>query len=197
VLVADDCGAGWPAKPLEEAKEIVQAARVMTQSSAEPILPSGSPDAPPLRVGDTVYLRSLGTEGILQDLGEREAEVQIGRLRVRASVEDLAPARPVAGPQRSAGPASSPRVVQEISSSMEVDLRGLPVDEALDVLEQRLDSAYLSGLPFVRVIHGKGTGRLRQAIRRELRDNPYAAGFEAGKDAEGGEGVTVVKLATG
>jgi DNA mismatch repair protein MutS2 len=141
-------------------------------------------------------LRSLGTEGILQDLGEREAEVQIGRLRVRASVEDLAPARPTSAPRVSAATAS-PRVVQEMSSSMEVDLRGLPVDEALDVLEQRLDSAYLSGMPFVRVIHGKGTGRLRQAIRRELRDNPYAAGFEPGKDAEGGEGVTVVKLATG
>jgi len=52
-------------------------------------------------------------------------------------------------------------------------------------------------MPFVRIIHGKGTGRLRQAIRRELRDNPYAAGFEPGKDAEGGEGVTVVRLAVG
>jgi DNA mismatch repair protein MutS2 len=87
--------------------------------------------------------------------------------------------------------------MRETTSSMEVDVRGLPVDEALEVLEQRLDSAYLSGMPFVRIIHGKGTGRLRQAIRRELRDNPYAAGFEPGKDAEGGEGVTVVKLAVG
>jgi DNA mismatch repair protein MutS2 len=79
---------------------------------------------------------------------------------------------------------------------MEIDLRGLPVDDALDSLERHLDSAYLAGMPFVRVIHGKGTGRLRQAVRRALRENPYAAGFDAGKDGEGGEGVTVVRLAT-
>jgi DNA mismatch repair protein MutS2 len=184
-------------KPLEEAKAATQAARELAQASAEPILPARPSDEPPLRVGERVYLRSLGTEGILQELGDREAEVQVGRLRVRASVEDLAPAREAAGVKRpSALPASSP-AMRETTSSMEIDVRGLPVDEALEVLEQRLDSAYLSGMPFVRIIHGKGTGRLRQAIRRELRDNPYAAGFEPGKDAEGGEGVTVVKLAVG
>jgi len=184
-------------QPLEEAKAASHAARELAQASAEPILPARPSDEPPLRVGERVYLRSLGTEGILQELGDREAEVQVGRLRVRASVEDLAPAREAAGVKRpSAPPASSP-VMRETTSSMEVDVRGLPVDEALEVLEQRLDSAYLSGMPFVRIIHGKGTGRLRQAIRRELRDNPYAAGFEPGKDAEGGEGVTVVKLAVG
>ncbi len=184
-------------KPLEEAKAASHAARELAQASAEPILPARPSDEPPLRVGERVYLRSLGTEGILQELGDREAEVQVGRLRVRASVEDLAPAREAAGVKRpSAPPASSP-VMRETTSSMEVDVRGLPVDEALEVLEHRLDSAYLSGMPFMRIIHGKGTGRLRQAIRRELRDNPYAAGFEPGKDAEGGEGVTVVKLAVG
>ncbi|MBF8257079.1 MAG: MutS2 family protein, partial [Anaerolineales bacterium] len=165
-------------KPLEEAKAATQAARELAQASAEPILPARPSDEPPLRVGERVYLRSLGTEGILQELGDREAEVQVGRLRVRASVEDLAPAREAAGVKRpSAPPASSP-VMRETTSSMEVDVRGLPVDEALEVLEHRLDSAYLSGMPFMRIIHGKGTGRLRQAIRRELRDNPYAAGFE-------------------
>ena len=68
--------------------------------------------------------------------------------------------------------------------------------EALEALERELDSAYLAGLPSLRVIHGKGTGRLRQAIRQALRGNPYAHGFESGKHAEGGEGVTVIRLAT-
>jgi DNA mismatch repair protein MutS2 len=68
------------------------------------------------------------------------------------------------------------------------------VDEALEELERRLDAAAYAGLPFVRVIHGKGTGRLRQAIRETLRSNPYAASFQAGSDAEGGDGVTVVHL---
>jgi DNA mismatch repair protein MutS2 len=183
-------------KPLEEAKAAAHAARELAQTSAAPILPSRPPDEPPLRVGDTVFLRSLGTEGILESLGDHEAEVQVGRLRVRASIEDLAPPREPTSVRRPVPPAA-PRPLPPTSGSMEVDVRGLPVDEALDVLEQQLDSAYLAGMPFVRIIHGKGTGRLRQAIRRELRDNPYAAGFEPGKDAEGGEGVTVVKLAEG
>jgi DNA mismatch repair protein MutS2 len=183
-------------RPLEEAKVAARQARDLAQATAEPIRPTAPVMTPPLRVGTRVYLRSLGTDGILEDLGEREAEVQVGRLRVRAAVEDLAPARDT-GPAGLPIEPARPRALPTASSSMEVDLRGLPVDEALEVLEQQLDSAYLAGLPFLRIIHGKGTGRLRQAIRRELHDNPYAASFEAGKDAEGGEGVTVVRLATG
>jgi DNA mismatch repair protein MutS2 len=68
------------------------------------------------------------------------------------------------------------------------------VDEALASLEGYLDSAYLSGLPFVRLIHGKGTGRLREAVRQELQGHPHVSSFEAGLPNEGGEGVTVVKL---
>ena len=79
---------------------------------------------------------------------------------------------------------------------MEIDVRGMVVDEALMELEKRLDAAFLAGMPFVRVIHGKGTGRLRQAIRMSLEDNPYAASFEPGGIGEGGEGVTNIHIAS-
>lgn len=79
---------------------------------------------------------------------------------------------------------------------LELDVRGQTVEEALEAIERRLDSAYLAGLPFVRVIHGKGTGRLRQAIRQALRKNRYAASFGTGNESEGGDGVTVVRLET-
>jgi DNA mismatch repair protein MutS2 len=69
------------------------------------------------------------------------------------------------------------------------------VDDALERLDTRLDAAFLAGLPFVRVIHGKGTGRLREAIRQAMKGNPYAASFEPGKPGEGGDGVTVIHLA--
>ncbi len=62
-------------------------------------------------------------------------------------------------------------------------------------LERYLDAAYLAGLPWVRIIHGKGTGRLRQAVRDELRRSPLVKSQEAGADSEGGEGVTIAKLA--
>jgi len=80
------------------------------------------------------------------------------------------------------------------SPGMEINLRGQRADEALDSLERYLDSAYLAGLPFVRIVHGKGTGKLRQVVREALKGYPHVKSFEAGGDKEGGEGVTVVKL---
>jgi DNA mismatch repair protein MutS2 len=81
------------------------------------------------------------------------------------------------------------------SPGIELDLRGQRSEEALDALERYLDSAYLAGLPWVRIIHGKGTGKLRQAVREALSQSPHVKSFESGGDTEGGEGVTVAKLA--
>ncbi|OGT28690.1 MAG: hypothetical protein A2Z17_03005 [Gammaproteobacteria bacterium RBG_16_66_13] len=78
---------------------------------------------------------------------------------------------------------------------MELDLRGQRAEDALEALDRYLDAAYLAGLPFVRIIHGKGTGKLRQAVREALTGHPQVKSFESGGDKEGGEGVTVAKLA--
>ncbi len=78
---------------------------------------------------------------------------------------------------------------------MELDLRGQRVEDALDALDRYLESAYLAGLPFVRIIHGKGTGRLRQVIRESLGKSTHVKSWSPGEDKEGGEGVTVAKLA--
>lgn len=82
------------------------------------------------------------------------------------------------------------------SPGIELDLRGQRADEALDQLERYLDAAYLARLPYVRIIHGKGTGRLRQAVREALGPHPHVSSFEAGGVSEGGDGVTVAKLQT-
>jgi DNA mismatch repair protein MutS2 len=78
------------------------------------------------------------------------------------------------------------------SPGMELDLRGQRADDAVDTLERYLERAYLSGLPYVRIIHGKGTGRLRNVVRTELKSVPFVKSFESGEQKEGGEGVTVV-----
>jgi len=78
---------------------------------------------------------------------------------------------------------------------MELDLRGRRADDALEALDRYLDSAFYAGLPFVRIIHGKGTGRLREVIRQALSDHAYVKSFEAGGEKEGGEGVTIARLA--
>ncbi len=67
-------------------------------------------------------------------------------------------------------------------------------EEGVAKVEDYLDRASRSGLPFVRIIHGKGTGRLRQAVREALRGHAYIQSFEEGGQTEGGEGVTVAKL---
>ncbi len=77
----------------------------------------------------------------------------------------------------------------------ELHLRRLTVDEALFRLERFLNDAFLAGLPTVRLIHGKGTGTLRQAVREELKTHPLVKSFRPAELEEGGDGATIVELA--
>jgi DNA mismatch repair protein MutS2 len=76
-----------------------------------------------------------------------------------------------------------------------LNLRGKLVDEGLDELDRYLERAYASGLLYVRIVHGKGTGKLREAVRNALKESEYVSSFEEPKDSEGGAGVTVAKIA--
>jgi DNA mismatch repair protein MutS2 len=77
---------------------------------------------------------------------------------------------------------------------IEIDMRGNRVDEIGPILDRYIQDAYLMGLPWVRIIHGKGTGALRQVVRELLRDNPAVAQYEPAGAKEGGEGATVARL---
>ncbi|HIP95743.1 MAG TPA: hypothetical protein EYH32_00825, partial [Anaerolineae bacterium] len=68
------------------------------------------------------------------------------------------------------------------------------VEEAIPHLDKHLDDAYLAGLPSVRIIHGKGTGALRRAVREQLEEHPLVASYHPGDQHEGGDGVTVAEL---
>ncbi|MBN1145885.1 MAG: Smr/MutS family protein [Anaerolineales bacterium] len=159
-----------------------------------------------IRLGDRVRLRSLGVQGIVSVLSEEEAEVQVGVMRVRARLADLelaGQASPAVIDSESESPRQRPEPDQRIatvsapeSPGIELDLRGKRADEALDVMERYLDAAYLAGLPFVRIIHGKGTGKLRDVVRQSLGGHSTVRSFEPGGEREGGDGVTVVKLAS-
>jgi len=78
---------------------------------------------------------------------------------------------------------------------MELDLRGQRAEDALDMLDRYLEKAYMSGLPFVRIIHGKGTGSFARRFAPPSRVIPQVESYEEAGQKEGGEGVTVVKLA--
>jgi DNA mismatch repair protein MutS2 len=81
------------------------------------------------------------------------------------------------------------------SPQPEIEVRGQTVDEALPVIDQYLDRAYRASLPWVRIVHGKGTGTLRRQVRDLLSKHPLVRSYETGRPEEGGEGVTVAHLA--
>jgi DNA mismatch repair protein MutS2 len=82
-----------------------------------------------------------------------------------------------------------------ITPGNEVHLRQLTIDEALFKLDQYLNDAFMAGLHQVRIIHGKGTGALRQAVREQLAQHPLVKSYRPAGYGEGGEGVTIAELA--
>ncbi len=144
------------------------------------------------RPGDRVWVPSLRMAGEVAYVDEGEAEVQVGSFRVRVPVEELeahGEGKPSQGPAREdlRGPGTG-------ALPAELNCRGLTVEEALEQVGKYLDRAFLAGLPQVRIIHGKGTGALRRAVREELARHPLVASFRPGARHEGGDGATVVEL---
>ena len=160
----------------------------------------------PLSLGERVTVTTLNTEGIVTALGESDAEVQIGSLRVRARLADLVrKGQEIESSEEQPKEERKPTPTGEGSAraalsgtkspGIELNLRGKLVEDGLEELDRYLERAYSSGLLFVRIVHGKGTGRMRDAVRSALKESPYVASYEEPKDSEGGAGVTVAKMA--
>ncbi len=154
------------------------------------------PAEPPveLSVGDLVHVRGLNVQGTVQALPENggEAEVAIGSVRLRVDVARLSHAQAPEEPEPevvSIGYDLGPAV-----TSFELDLRGVRAEEALIEVEKFLDRALRDGLSEVRIIHGKGTGVLRQAVREHLEHHPLAKSFRQETPDQGGSGATAVEL---
>jgi DNA mismatch repair protein MutS2 len=186
-------------KPLTEIRQLqTQVEQVARRSlpEAEPIdFPQNGEVVRPIKEGDTVWVNTLKVEGKVLSLDSGQAEVQIGRLRMRADLDELEWRQ--SETKREPTERELPQSVTKLSAGgrVELDLRGERVEAALQHLEGFLDDAVLSNVPWVRIIHGKGTGRLRTAVRDALRAHPSIRDFEDGKDGEGGWGVTVAHLA--
>ena len=145
-----------------------------------------------IRAGDSVRLLALDQQGEVLAVEGDEAEIQLGSLKLRQPLDQLERL----GRARQAVE-SAPRITQTSTSEavpIEIDVRGHRVEEIGSIIEHYIQDAYLIGLPWVRIIHGKGTGALRQAVRELLRDNPVVARAEQAGDKEGGDGATVATL---
>ncbi len=152
------------------------------------------------RIGDTVWLSTLNVEGSVTEISGTEAMVQIGKLRVRADLSELQKREVSSTRQRKRGQVreldeSETVYARGKSPGLELDLRGQRVEDALKAVDRYVDAAYNAGLPFGRIIHGKGTGALRKAIREQLDGHKLIARIETAHPNEGGDGVTVIHLA--
>jgi DNA mismatch repair protein MutS2 len=190
-------------QPLDVLKKIEEKVEALEEKIERPVERHGSDVESPvsslrsLKLGERVTVSTLNADGVVTALGESDAEVQIGSLRVRARLSELA--RKSGGPssvvsEQSSVPSLKSQVSSVKSPGLELNLRGKLVDEGLDELERYLERAYSAGLLFVRIVHGKGTGKMREAVRNALKSSPYVASFEEPKDNEGGAGVTVAKM---
>lgn len=162
--------------------------------SAPPSMQAQIGERRTIRLGDTVWVEALNAAGQVTALEGDDAEVQAGRLRLRLKVNELTWQAPPPKPEPDDEPLSVLASGIPQSPGMEIDLRGLTTDEALPRLDKHLDSAALAGLPWVRIIHGHGTGVLKRAVRKMLSGHPIVKSYETGKPQEGGEGVTVARL---
>lgn len=191
---------------LRAGRDMQQAAQQMAARPRRQPAPGDEAERP-FAVGDRVEVRRLNAVGqLLTAPNERgEVEVQLGNLRTRANLRDLARVTRKEAEERfpsrreprvsvtAAAPAVSVPPRQDVR--LELDVRGTRADDVLPRVERYLSDAYLSGMPFVRIIHGKGTGVLRQIIRDSLVNNPMVQSHESAAQSDGGEGATIVRLA--
>jgi DNA mismatch repair protein MutS2 len=140
----------------------------------------------------------MGQRGELLTLPDArgDVEVQLGSLKMRVRARDIErlSRRQARGEDRPL--LTLPPHDDTVTPDMQLDVRGWRVDDMLPEVDQYLNDATMAGMPFVRVLHGKGTGALRQALRQQLTHHPLVRSYASAPANEGGDGVTVVTLGT-
>ena len=152
------------------------------------------PVTAPLAAGDPVVAPDLGVRGTIGEIVAGEATV-LGRggLRIRVPLDRLRPDRDVAASDRPAEPAVTVRAMIQNDLPDEIDLRGRTAQEAREAVRDLVDAAALAGRAEVRVIHGRGTGAVRKAVRDELSKHPLVEE----QVSDSADGATVVRLGGG
>ena len=161
-----------------------------------PVRRRRAPDRP-LAVGDTVFIRGMNLQGRIIAISENgeEAEVSIGRVRVNVDLHRLSRVEETEEQDADVEPDAVKTDLAAPLESLELDLRGLRVDDAQVKLDEFLDHAMRDGLSKLRVIHGRGTGALRNVVREHLRRHRAVRNFGPEPRERGGNGATWVEMA--
>ena len=185
---------------LSRAEAIAERLPANEDAGPGPVEPAETRD---WKVGDRARSRSGGWEGRIAALekGGRRGTLEAGGMRVTVEVDDLVPAlgTPAAvGAGRASTAATSNaatlRLERARSVASSLDLRGARVEEALEAMDRYIDDAAVAGLGSVTIIHGMGTGALRDAVRAAAAGHPLVRSARPGERGEGGDGATIVSL---
>ncbi len=161
-----------------------------------------------IKIGQTVYVKNIGREGVVQNIRQAkgEAEILCGSMKIRSKISDLSILIPTQNAQttvkkpkwQTRAKDDKVQVKKSISPkpvpSLEINVIGLTVMEAVPEIEAFIDSAVIANLEEVRVVHGVGTGKLRAGIHDFLRTHKNVESYRFGKYGEGETGVTIVKI---
>ncbi len=149
-----------------------------------------------LHLGDSVRVLSMNLKGTVSTLPNAKGDlfVQMGILRSQVNIKDLELIADMdtAAPRQQRTNTGKIKMSKSSTIGMEINLLGKTTDEAISELDKYLDDAYLSHLPSVRVVHGKGTGALRKAVHNYLRRQKHVKEYRLGEFGEGDAGVTIV-----
>jgi|CXWL01.1.fsa_nt_gi DNA mismatch repair protein MutS2 len=190
----------------EKLKQALEEAVKLAQKAAQPrparrrreprvaAIPAGPPPED-IEAGDHVWLRGMDRwgEAISAPDDRGDLEIRLGPLRSRIKLSQVEKVQRVAPSKATGDVHTNIAPMREVPPELEV--RGQTVDEALPTVEQYLDEAFRAGLPWARIIHGKGTGTLRRQVREMLAKHPLVKSYEEARLEEGGEGVTIAYLA--
>ena len=148
-----------------------------------------------IKVGMNVYVISLNQNGTVLSTPNKDniIQVQVGPMKINADISDIT----ILVKQETKKEIATKKAKNDFKSknvSTEINVIGLTVDEAVPLVDKYLDDVYLSSIKSVRIVHGKGTGKLREGIHKFLRKEPHVKSFRLGTFGEGEMGVTIVEL---
>ena len=180
-------------KALAEAQEKLDAGVWQTRPAVE--IGETEAEAGSITAGDTVWLKEVGVPATVLSVSEERGlvEVQAGKVKMTLRLDSVEKRIPSTGVVKT-GSALIRKEMRKSRVSLELDLRGKRAEEVEPALDDYLNEASLCGLGRVRIIHGIGTGTVRQIVREILASHPLVTSFRPGEQGEGGDGVTIVSM---
>ncbi len=180
-------------KKLEAGRAMLRRGIQRQEEAEEPKRPSGM-EASEIVKGMGVEIVNSGFKGKVETLPDNKGNLTVlcGIIKYRTNIKDIIPAEVGDEKVKRVSSGGSAKLSHAATISPELNIIGCNVDEGLARMAEYLDDAYMSSLHEVRIVHGKGTGKLREAVKKELKKIKYVASYRAGEYGEGDAGVTIV-----